>query len=164
MAAHEVMRTLTYAYSNWTYNPLIIKQNRFVFYRVDFDRPVSLKQGVMSSNFPKIGYDFGVRTTSGARNYEIFPKIGCVFGRRTASSAQDYEIFLKIVFFCPGRFGCPGLWDFPKIGYVFGVQVCLTWCKGLDPGAVHPRMKPDQVGSVCIWLSTCYERQRNEIW
>ena len=34
-------------------------------YRVDFEWPVSLKQGVISSNFPKIGYDFEVRTASG---------------------------------------------------------------------------------------------------
>ena len=53
---------------------------------VDFER---------LSNFPKIGYVFGVRTASGARDYEIFPKIGYVFGDRTASGAQDCGISLK---------------------------------------------------------------------
>ena len=27
-----------------------------------------------------------------------------------------------VCFRSPDRFGCPGLWDFPKIGYVFGVR------------------------------------------
>ena len=47
------------------------------------------------SNFPKIGYVFGVGAASGARNYEIFPKIGYVFGVRAASGARDREISLK---------------------------------------------------------------------
>ena len=101
---------------------------------------------MISLNFPKIGYDFGVRTASGARDYEIFPKIVCVFrGVRAASGAQVYEIF-------------------PKIGYVFGVRtasgardceiflkdrgrfwsVAFPKCgKGLDPGTALPRVKPD---------------------
>ena len=45
--------------------------------------------------FPKIGYVFGVRTASGARDYEIFPKIGYVFGVRPASGAWDCGISLK---------------------------------------------------------------------
>ena len=36
-----------------------------------------------------------VRTASGARFYEIFPKIGYVFGVRTTSSVRDSEISLK---------------------------------------------------------------------
>ena len=51
-------------------------------YRVDFESQVSLKQGVISSNFPEIWYYFGIRAASGARDYEIFPKIGYVFGAR----------------------------------------------------------------------------------
>ena len=75
-------------------------------YRVDFERPVSLKYGVISSNFPKIGYDVKVWTASGARDYEIFLITACVFGVRTPSAARDYEIF-------------------PKIGYIFGGQAAF---------------------------------------
>ena len=40
-------------------------------YSVDFERPVSLKQGVIPSNFPEIVYDFRVRTALGPHDYEI---------------------------------------------------------------------------------------------
>ena len=65
-------------------------------YKVDFEKPVSLKLGVMPSNFPKIGYYFGVGTTSGAQDYELLPKIGCVFRVRTTLGTRDYEIFPNI--------------------------------------------------------------------
>ena len=99
-------RTAIWMFLLIQYIAVIWHSHQLLLYRVDFERPVSLKQGVISSNLLKIGYDFGVRTASGAQDYEISPKIGCVFRARTASGTPDYEIF-------------------PKTGYVFGVWTAL---------------------------------------
>ena len=45
-----------------------------------------------------------------------FPKIGCDFIKFPWN---------RVWFWSPDCFGCPGLWDFPKIGYVFGVWLSL---------------------------------------